>query len=212
MGVSSGVVGFNVAMFVRPARPKRAKNAVFRRAGRVFSRKCRWRGRAARCARGRRPARDPSAPRASLGASPRSPARPRHRPRAPQPGPPTPSAPVGSSWLCCSARRLEARPDPAAAHGHRGRSLRRPPRQWGWVADGRVFSTRGQAPPPLSNFARNSPVTLSNNEFRSLELQRFQSLLKLRPIELRAKLRGLVSAMVCELVHCLPFRCNALPG
>ena len=37
-------------------------------------------GRAALCARGRRPAREPSAPRASLGASPRSPARPRHRP------------------------------------------------------------------------------------------------------------------------------------
>ena len=43
-------------------------------------------GRAALCARGRRPAREPSAPRASLGASSRSPARPRHRPRAPQPG------------------------------------------------------------------------------------------------------------------------------
>ena len=54
-------------------------------------------GRAALCARGRRPAREPSAPRASLGASPRSPARPRHRPRAPQPGlpvPPAPSTPV----------------------------------------------------------------------------------------------------------------------
>ena len=44
-------------------------------------------GRAAGCARGRRPARSPSAPRASLGASSRSPARRRHRPRAPQPGP-----------------------------------------------------------------------------------------------------------------------------
>ena len=171
-------------------------------------------GRAALCARGRRPAREPSAPRASLGASARCPARPRRRPPAPRQLPPAPSTPVGSSWLCCSARRLEARPDPAAAHGHRGRSLRRPPRQWGWVADGRVFSTRGQAPPPLSNFARNSPVTLSNNEFRSLELQRFQSLLKLRPIELRAKLRGrrLVSAMARELVHCLPIWCNALSG
>ena len=34
-----------------------------------------------------------------------------------------------------SARRLEARPGPAAAHRHCGRSLRRPPRQWGQVAD-----------------------------------------------------------------------------
>ena len=36
-----------------------------------------------------------------------------------------------------SARRLEARPGPAAAHRHRGRSLRRPPHQWGlwfWCA------------------------------------------------------------------------------
>ena len=33
-----------------------------------------------------------------------------------------------------SARRLEARPGPAAAHRHRGRSLRRPPHQWGRVA------------------------------------------------------------------------------
>ena len=40
------------------------------------------------------------------------------------------------------------------------------------------------------NFARNSPVTLSNIEFRSLELQCFQTLLKLRPIELRATFLG----------------------
>ena len=39
-------------------------------------------GRAAWCARGRRPAREPSAPRPSLGASPRIPARPSRRPRA----------------------------------------------------------------------------------------------------------------------------------
>ena len=58
-------------------------------------------GRAAVCAGGRRPAREPSAPRASLGTSSRSPARPRHRPRAP-------------------------RPCPAAAHGHRGQALLRP--------------------------------------------------------------------------------------
>ena len=44
-----------------------------------------------------------------LGASPRIPARPRHRPRAPQSG-------------------------PATAHGHRGRSLRRPPHRRRCVA------------------------------------------------------------------------------
>ena len=68
-------------------------------------------GRAARCARGRRPARSPSAPRA-FG----------------------------------SARRLEARPGPATAHGHRSqvlRSLRRPPHRWRlacWRVDRRVVS------------------------------------------------------------------------
>ena len=79
-------------------------------------------GRAARCARGRRPARSPSAPRASLGASARSPARPCHRPRAPQPCPLASSGPSGAlqtsgagSLTCGSVRRLGARPGPAAA-------------------------------------------------------------------------------------------------
>ena len=69
LGVSSGVVGFNVAMLlrhvrekvrpawpdggrerekVRPARLKHPKIGVFALAGRTFSRKCRWRGRAGR--------------------------------------------------------------------------------------------------------------------------------------------------------------------
>ena len=50
-----GVIGFKVATRlrpvrekVRPASPKRPNNAVFRRAGRVFSRRNRWRGRAGR--------------------------------------------------------------------------------------------------------------------------------------------------------------------
>ena len=76
-------------------------------------------GRAAWCARGRRPARSPSALRASLGASARSPARPRHRPRAPQPGPPVlpaPSTPVGPGVLIVGlARRLVVRPGLATA-------------------------------------------------------------------------------------------------
>ena len=65
-------------------------------------------GRAALCARGRRPAREPSAPRASLGASSRSPARPCHRPRAPQPGPPVPPAPSTPvvPGRCCLVRRV----------------------------------------------------------------------------------------------------------
>ena len=108
-------------------------------------------GRAAWCARGRRPARSPSAPRASLGASSRSPARPCHRPRAPQPGP---------YW------------DPVA-HPQPSHPAITP-----------------LIPKPTPNFACNSPDTTSNLEFRSLELQRFQTLLKLLPIELHAAFRG----------------------
>ena len=65
-------------------------------------------GRATWCARGRRPARSPSALRASLGASSRSPARPRHRPRAPQSGPPVPPAPSTPvvPGRCCLVRRV----------------------------------------------------------------------------------------------------------
>ena len=62
------------------------------------------------------PARSPSAPRASLGASSRSPARPR-RPRG--------GLQLGGAWYVC----------PAAAHRHRGSSLRRPPHHWRLVAD-----------------------------------------------------------------------------
>ena len=55
LGARSGVVGFNVATLsrlvrekVRPARSQWPKMGVFWRAGRVFSRKSRWRGRAGR--------------------------------------------------------------------------------------------------------------------------------------------------------------------
>ena len=77
-----------------------------------------------------------------------------------------------------SARRLEARPGPAAAHRHRSqalRSLRCPPHQWGLVADVArcVVSKPGRALPSPINFARNSPATCSNIEFATLELQCF---------------------------------------
>ena len=52
-----------------------------------------------------------------------------------------------------SARRLEARPGPATAHRHRGRSLRRPSHLWGLIADRRVASKPGQAPPPPTGTA-----------------------------------------------------------
>ena len=107
-------------------------------------------GRAAWCARGRRPAREPSALRASLGASSRSPARPRRRPRAPQ---------TGSAVLAAASHRAALgmlRPGPAAAHVHRSQAPRS-------CDDGL-----------LNNVARNSLACLSHVEVASLELQRFE--------------------------------------
>ena len=136
---------------------------------------------------GRRPAREPSAPRASLGASPRSPARPRHRPPAPRQVPPAPTGtaagPSGAlrtsgarSLMCGSACRLEARPGPAAAHRHCGRSLWRPsaPSALASLALRRVarcgVSKPGQAPLPPSNFACNS-----SDVFHGLKCDRWNS-------------------------------------
>ena len=52
----------------------------------------------------------------------------------------------------------------------------------------------------LLNIACNSPTTLSNYEFTTSELQRFQTLLKFRPIELHANLlrSGHVAARGCR--------------
>ena len=103
-----------------------------------------------------------------------------------------------------SARRLEARPGPAAAHRHRGRFLRRPPHRRRLSLIGGSTCHLEARPGPAAtaqvsrpdltcriaetapNFARNSPATISNIEFRSLEFQRFLTLLKLCSIELRA--------------------------
>ena len=128
---------------------------------------------AAVCAGGRRPAREPSALRASLGASSRSPARPRHRPPAPRQIPPAPSTPAGPVILVCPARPR-----------HRPRAPQ--PGQRGYRAP--------------SNFACNSPVTLSRFELASLELQRFEVLLKFHAIELHAKF--LVGVCVLTHGHC----------
>ena len=102
-----------------------------------------------------------------------SPARPRRRPPAPRPGPPAPSTPVGPGVLVCGlARRLVVRPGPATAQvSHPDLTCR--------IAE------------TVPNFARNSPATISNIEFRSLELQRFGALLNVHPIELRATFGGL---------------------
>ena len=142
-----------------------------------------------------------------------------------------------------SARRLEARPGPATAHGRRSqalRSLRRPPHRrrlcrLDWPGRHPPAPRPGppvspapstpvalvsfglaRPPPPSAapwpcrprcqspftpscrtlivesaiNFACNSLTALSNHEFRLLELQRFQTLLKLLPIELHATFLG----------------------
>ena len=64
-----------------------------------------------------------------------------------------------------SARRLEARPGPAAAHGHRSlahQSLRCPPHQWGWVADVRLgASPRSPTRPCRFLWASQGPRVLS---------------------------------------------------
>ena len=115
-------------------------------------------GWAAMCARGRRPAREPSALRASLGVSTRCPARPRHHPRAPRQVPPVPSTPVGPGVLACgSVRCLVVRPGPATTHGHRSQALRSLPRQWGlvcWRVVRCVASLSGQVPPLVGTAAR----------------------------------------------------------
>ena len=112
------------------------------------------------------------------------------------------------------------------------RSLRRPPHQWGWVAD--VLSCassrspawschRPRAPrqvPPQApqvsclalacriaestpNFARNSPKVLSNREIRSLEFQRFGALLNVQAIELHATVLG-VWSYALVMSHAIP--------
>ena len=126
------------------------------------------------------PARSPSAPRASLGASARSPARPRRPCGGLQS--------VGVS-VCCLAwpRRLWApQPGPPVTSGalHAGGAF---------VADVAGASARCSARTrrleacQILSFACNSPETLSNHELTTLELQRFQTLLKLLPIELHAR-------------------------
>ena len=76
-----------------------------------------------------------------------------------------------------SARRLEARPGPATAHGHRSQALR-------CLHAGGLFCEISAWFP--SNVARNSPASISNIEFRTLELQRFRAVSKNDRGKLRA--------------------------
>ena len=97
-----------------------------------------------------------------IGVSSRSQARPRHRPRAPRPGPAT----------AHRHRSLAPTGTPSLAHSPHAQPL------------------TSLIPEPTRNFACNSPETISNLQFRSLELQRFQTLLELLSIELHATFRG----------------------
>ena len=152
------------------------------------------------CAGGRRPARSPSAPRASLGASSRSPARPCRRPPAPRQIPPAPFTPAALVVLVCPARPCRRPPAPRQIPPAPSTPVGRGVLMCGLVC--RLVVQPGPATAQVSrpdltcriaetvpNFARNSPATISNIEFRSLELQRFGALLNVHPIELRAKLR-----------------------
>ena len=93
----------------------------------------------------------------------------------------------GPPWPC---RHPPApQPGPATAHGHR--SLAHPTSEPSHAKP--LLGPRPSHPAPTShipeptrNFACNSPNTISNLELRSLELQRFQTLSKLHPIELHA--------------------------
>ena len=135
---------------------------------------------------------------------------------------PGPAPPPRTGTAAMPHRRVRApRPCPAVAHQHRGqayRSLRRPPHRRCracWRVAQRGDSMPGQASPrartvvcptaitqvscpalvypiaePTLNSARNSLMASSNHEFISLELQRFQTLLNVYPIELRATFLG----------------------
>ena len=77
-----------------------------------------------------------------------------------------------------SARRLEARPGPATAHGHRSQALRCPSRRWPLLCEIPEWFP--------SNVARNSPASISNIELKTLELQRFRVVSKNDRGKLRA--------------------------
>ena len=142
-------------------------------------RACQW-GRAAVCAGGRRPAREPSSLRAAHAAC----------------------CCLWRRW--CSGRRRSRPParSPHASFARSGRS-RSPPVPSGpsgalhtsgarsLMCALRVDSLSGQAPPLPINFARNSPAACSNIECASLELQRFGASRKMTTINY---VRLLVSA------------------
>ena len=131
------------------------------------------------------------------------PARPRHCPPARRQIPPAPSTPVAPVVLVCPARPRHRPPAP--------RQLPPAPSSPAvpvvLVCPARISRPRASQP-ALTNFARNSPVTVSNLECVSLELQRFQRLLKLPSNELRATFLGFADSCVPHqrIQDCCVFR------
>ena len=82
---------------------------------------------------------------------------------------------MGLVAVCCPA-------GPAAAHGCRGLAS-------SIVQDSHLVVI-SHIPEPTANFACNSPESILRFELWALELQCFQTLLKLYPIELRAGFLG----------------------
>ena len=146
-------------------------------------------------------------------------ARPRLEARPCPPVPSVPFAPAGL-WFWC------ARPGPAATHGHGSQARFEarpcapvPPAPFApvvpvvLVCPARPRRHSRASPLMLTNFARNSPTTVSNLECASLELQRFQRLLKLPSNELRATfLEPAVSYVLNQRIQeCSVFRGPTVP-
>ena len=142
------------------------------------------------------PARSPHASLTARSGRSRGPPWPCRHPPAPRPGPPVPpapSTPVGPG-RCSAALRVGLKPGQASPPPTGTAALRllgpRPSHAKPLLGPRPSHpALTSNIPEPTTNFACNSPDTTSNLELRSLELQRFQTLLKLLPIELHATFR-----------------------
>ena len=98
------------------------------------------------------------------------------------PDPPAPFTPVGYSWLMLLGASPRTPARSRSPSGRRDQTPSIPPASHPVVTS--------HIPEPTPNFACNSPTTLSNPEIGSLELQRFQTSLKLHSLELHASFLG----------------------
>ena len=134
------------------------------------------------------PARSPHASLTARSGRSRGPPWPCRHPPAPRPSPPAPFTPVGPG-RCSAALRVGLKPGqaPPPPTGTAARPLLGPRPSHAKPSHPALTS---HIPEPTPNFACNSPNTTSNLELRSLELQRFRTMLKLLPIELHATFLG----------------------